>query len=60
VCVDIECLVNQIKSVLFRVVTKDVLLLATTSQFHHATSDKIIDVAIFVNEQKAFVADPLA
>lgn len=59
-CVDIECLVDQVKSVLLLVVAENVLLFAAVAQFHDPAFDEVVDVAAVVDEHEALVADPLA
>jgi hypothetical protein len=58
--IHIECLINKIKTILLRVIPKNVLFLATATEFHHTAADQVVDVAFFVDEHKAFVAYPLA
>jgi len=55
VSVYIERLVNEVKSILLPVVTKDVVLLVRVTELHYSSTDEVADTASDVHEGEAVV-----
>lgn len=56
--IDVQVLINQVKSILLAIIAKNVLLFVRIAQFHHLASDQVADASPQINEGEAFRGDP--
>jgi len=53
VSIDVEVLVNEVESVLFAIVAKDVLFFVSVAQLHYLASNEVADASSQVDECEA-------
>lgn len=56
--VDVQMLVDEIKTILFAIVAKDVVLAVSVSKLHDLTTNEVADAASNVDESEAVAGHP--